>query len=225
LANSLFIGSIRRDNMDPSPKSETGAVRDAMIGSVLALTTLALFSPVAGFEFNNYDDAQYITNNIHVKTGLTAANILWAFTSGYASNWHPLTWLSHMLDCQLYGLRSGAHHMTNVLIHTANTLLLFGLWRRMTGHAWRSAFVAALFAWHPMHVESVAFVAERKDVLSAFFAFATLWVYWHYAQANGPFAASFWRKFPCSPCALYRAWSRCGRKKREGLWRQSRPCL
>ena len=175
--------------MDPSPTTEMGCGRETMIAAVLAITTLALFSPVSGFEFNNYDDAQYIVNNIHVKTGLTPANILWAFTSGYASNWHPLTWLSHMLDCHLYGLRSGAHHMTNVLIHTANTLLLFGLWRRMTGHVWRSAFVAALFAWHPMHVESVAFVAERKDVLSAFFGFATLWAYWRYVQIPN------WRRY------------------------------
>jgi len=168
-----------------TPSSETPPARreELVIGAVLAVVTLILFCPVLSFQFNNYDDAQYIINNIHVKTGLTLGNIAWAFTSGYASNWHPLTWISHMLDCEIYGLRSGGHHMTNVILHTLNTLLLFRLWRCMTGHVWRSAFVAALFAWHPMHVESVAFVAERKDVLSAFFGFAALLAYWHYIQA------------------------------------------
>ena len=136
--------------------------RDVCLCLLLSLLTLALYWPVKDFEFNNYDDAQYITGNSHVQSGLTAGNVRWAFTTGYASNWHPLTWLSHMLDCQLYGLNPAGPHVTNLLFHLANTLLLFGLLRRMTGTVWRSAFVAALFALHPMHVESVAWVAERK---------------------------------------------------------------
>ncbi|HWD20414.1 MAG TPA: tetratricopeptide repeat protein [Verrucomicrobiae bacterium] len=157
----------------------------AVVGALLALLTLALYAPALGFEFNNYDDAQYITSNVRLQDGWSGANVEWAFTSHYAGNWHPLTWLSHMLDCQIYGLRAGGHHASSVLLHTLNTLLLFGLWRRMTGQLWRSALLAALFAWHPLHVESVAFVAERKDVLSAFFGLATLWAYWFYAQAPG----------------------------------------
>ena len=108
----------------------------------------------------------------------------WAFSSYAASNWHPVTWLSHMLDCQLYGLKPAGHHLTNVLLHTANTLLLFLVLRRMTGALWRSACVAALFALHPLHVESVAWVAERKDVLSAFFFMLTLWAYARYAEVQ-----------------------------------------
>ena len=157
--------------------------RDACICALLAIVTLALYWPVAGFEFNNYDDAQYITQNPQVQSGLTAQNIRWAFTTGHASNWHPLTWLSHMLDCQLFGPDAGGPHLVNALFHAANTLLLFGLLRRLTGSAWRSAFVAALFALHPMHVESVAWVAERKDVLSAFFGLLTLWVWCSYVRA------------------------------------------
>jgi len=150
----------------------------------LILMTVSVYWRVRGFEFVNYDDAIYILNNSHVLSGLTGGNVLWAFKSGYASNWHPLTWLSHMLDYQFYGLKAGGHHFTNVLFHTANTLLLFGLLRRMTGKEWRSAVVAALFALHPMHVESVAWVAERKDVLSVFFGLLALWVYARYAEQS-----------------------------------------
>src|ERR1017187_7691058 len=114
-------------------------------------------------------------------------SIRWAFTSSFSSNWHPLTWLSHMLDCQLYGLRPAGHHITNLLFHIANSLLLFGLLRRLTGVIWPSAFAAALFALHPLHVESVAWVSERKDVLSAFFFILTVWTYARYAvvQSQG----------------------------------------
>jgi tetratricopeptide (TPR) repeat protein len=160
--------------------------RDACICAFLALVTFALYWPVVGFEFNNYDDAQYITDNSQIHSGLTGENILWAFTTGRASNWHPLTWLSHMLDCQLYGLNPAGHHFTNLLFHVANTLLLFGLLRRMTSAVWRAAFVAALFALHPMHVESVAWVAERKDVLSAFFGLLTLWAWLSYIRSPSP---------------------------------------
>ena len=160
--------------------------RDAYLCAFLALVTFVLYWPVTGFEFNNYDDAQYITDNSQIHSGLTGENILWAFTTGHASNWHPLTWLSHLLDCQLYGLNPAGHHFTNLLFHIANTLLLFGLLRRMTGAVWRAAFVAALFALHPMHVESVAWVAERKDVLSAFFGLLTLWAWLTYIKARTP---------------------------------------
>src|SRR5581483_9824349 len=165
----------------PRPRLDEKSV-DGLVCVVLGLATLALFFPASHYQFNNYDDTQYVLGNSHVQSGLTPGNILWALTSGYAANWHPLTWISHMLDCQLYGLWAGGHHLTNVLFHTANSILLYGLWRRMTGAVWRSAFVAALFAWHPMHVESVAFVAERKDVLSAFFGFFALWAYIDYAR-------------------------------------------
>jgi len=148
----------------------------------LALVTTALYWPISHHNFVNFDDDDYITNNSHVQAGLTWAGVIWAFQTGAAANWHPLTWLSHMLDCQLYGLNPGGHHSTNLLFHIANTLLLFLLLRQLTGALWRSAFVAALFAWHPLHVESVAWAAERKDVLSAFFWMLTLMAYVRYAH-------------------------------------------
>jgi tetratricopeptide (TPR) repeat protein len=154
----------------------------ALICLALALVTTALYWPMTHHNFVNFDDDDYITNNSHVQAGLTWAGVIWAFQSGAAANWHPLTWLSHMLDCQLYGLNPGGHHSTNLLFHVANTLLLFLLLRQLTGALWRSAFVAALFAWHPLHVESVAWAAERKDVLSAFFWMLALMAYTRYAQ-------------------------------------------
>ena len=135
----------------------------------MALITLAVFSPTLSHEFLDYDDQQYVTENARVRAGLTGQGLLWALKTFHASNWHPLTWLSHMADCQLFDLHPVGHHLTNVLLHVANTLLLFFVLRRLTGSQWRSASVAALFAWHPLHVESVAWVAERKDVLSALF--------------------------------------------------------
>src|SRR6202030_858627 len=124
----------------------------------------------------------YVYKNPQVFRGLTSEGIIWAFTQSHAANWHPLTWLSHMLDCQLYGLSPGGHHLTNVLLHSANAILLFLVLRQMTGSLWRSAFVAAVFAIHPLRVESVAWVAERKDVLSAVFFMLTLGAYVHYAR-------------------------------------------
>jgi protein O-mannosyl-transferase len=154
-----------------------------LVGLLLVLITLALYWPVRHFEFNNYDDRPYVTENPYIQNGLTRAAIKWAFTAvGYGGNWHPLTWLSHLLDVQLFGLNAGGHHFTSVLFHTANTLLLFLLLRRWTGDLWRPAFVAALFGWHPLHVESVAWVAERKDVLSAFFWMLTLLAYGKYVE-------------------------------------------
>jgi protein O-mannosyl-transferase len=146
----------------------------------LTVATLMVYWPVGSHEFINYDDAQYVTDNSHVTTGLTRDNIVWAFTATHEANWHPLTWLSHMADCELYGLNPTGHHLTSLFLHLLNALLLFLLLTRMTGALWRSAFVAALFALHPLHVESVAWVAERKDVLSALFWMLTLLAYTGY---------------------------------------------
>ncbi len=151
---------------------------------VLALLTIAVYWPLHTAEFNNYDDQQYILDNPQIQGGLTRAAVAWAFTTGYAGNWHPLTWLSHCLDCQWFGLHAGGHHVVNVLFHTANTLLLFAVWRSLTGTRWRAAAVAALFAWHPLHVESVAWVAERKDVLSGLFWWLALGAYGWYARTT-----------------------------------------
>src|SRR5665213_3471315 len=143
---------------------------------LLILITVLLYWPVHTFQFI-YDDDQYLSINPNVQNGLTVKSIGWAFTTGYACNWHPITWLSHLLDISLFGFHAGAHHVTNLIFHIANTLLLFFFLRRTTGALWRSAFVAALFAWHPLHVESVAWVAERKDVLSGFFFMLALLAY------------------------------------------------
>ena len=151
----------------------------------MAITLLA-FAAVRDFGFVDYDDLDYVAANPHVMPGLTWAGVRWALTSGYFANWHPVTWISHMLDVQLFGMNAGAHHSVNLLLHVANTLLLFGVLRRMTGAVGRSAFVAALFAVHPMHVESVAWVAERKDVLSTFFWLLTMWAYYFYTRAPQP---------------------------------------
>ncbi len=156
--------------------------RALLVCLLLALSALAVYWPVQRFEFISLDDWQYVTGNPYVQAGLSWDGMLWALHSGYASNWHPLTWLSHMLDCQLFGLNAGWHHSTNLFFHIANTLLLFLVFNRLTGAFWRSAFVAALFALHPLHVESVAWVSERKDVLSTFWFLLTLWAYARYAQ-------------------------------------------
>jgi tetratricopeptide (TPR) repeat protein len=154
----------------------------AAICFVLAVGTLAVYCPVLWHQFLNYDDPDYILNNPHVKGGLTWPDIAWAFQpNAYAANWHPLTWISHMIDCQLFGLNPAGHHWMNVVFHTADTLLLFIVLFKLTGAIWRSAFVAALFAWHPLHVESVAWASERKDVLSVFFWMLTLLCYAKYA--------------------------------------------
>jgi hypothetical protein len=151
---------------------------------VLGAITFAVFGQTLRHEFIDYDDNDYVFNNPVVERGLTLKGIFWAF-SFHAGNWHPLTWLSHMLDCQLYGLHPGGHHLTNVLLHTATAILLFLVLRQLTGALWRSAFVAAVFAIHPLRVESVAWVAERKDVLSGLFFMLTIGAYVRYAQRPG----------------------------------------
>ena len=151
----------------------------------LGLITLALYLPALHHGFVEYDDQQYVTENPRVQAGLTWKGLRWAF-GFYAGNWHPLAWLSHMLDCQLFAANAGGHHLTSILLHVASTLLLFSVLSRLTGMMWRSAAVAALFAWHPLHVESVAWVAERKDVLCGFFWMLTLWCYVHFTAQRSP---------------------------------------
>ena len=164
--------------------------RPRLIALLLALATLLVYLPAGTHPFVNYDDDDYITNNPPVKQGLTWAGLRWALTTWHASNWHPLTWVSHMADCSLFGLNAGAHHFVSVLLHAANAALLFLLLFRLTAALWPCAFIAALFAWHPLHVESVAWVAERKDVLSTFFALLSLLSYTRYAKESC--RRSFW---------------------------------
>ena len=151
----------------------------------LAVATLMAFWQVNHCDFIDYDDNTYITENGHIQTGLTIDGIQWAFTTGHASNWHPLTWISHMADIEVFGFDPRWHHFINLLFHIANTLLLFFVLHRMTKSPWQSAFVAALFALHPLHVESVAWVAERKDVLSTFFWMLTTGAYVFYVERPG----------------------------------------
>ena len=152
--------------------------------ALLALGTLVLYWPVRGYDFVQYDDNEYVFDNPVVKSGLSWWGLVWSFVDAHVSNWHPLTWLSHMLDCQVFGLNAGGHHLVNVALHCANAVLLFLLLRSLTGAFWRSAFVAALFAWHPLHVESVAWISERKDVLSGLFFMLTMWAYVRYAKSK-----------------------------------------
>ena len=155
-----------------------------LMAVLLPLVTMALYWPATHYDFVNLDDGVYVYENARVQNGLTWQNIGWAFTTLYFGLWQPLTWVSHMVDCQCFGLRPGWHHLTNVLLHAANTMLVLVVLRRMTGALWRSALVAALFALHPLHVESVAWVAERKDVLSTFFFLLTIWAYIRYAECR-----------------------------------------
>jgi tetratricopeptide (TPR) repeat protein len=164
--------------MDPAQQRR----RTILICALLSAATLATFWPVIGHNFVSYDDTAYITENPHVLTGLSLANAGWAFRTSCLGNWHPLTMLSHMLDVQLFGLNPGGHHLTSLLFHAANAALLFLLLQRMTDASWRSAFVAAMFALHPLHVQSVAWAAERKDVLSTCFFMLTLLAYVKYTE-------------------------------------------
>jgi tetratricopeptide (TPR) repeat protein len=157
-----------------------------LIGICLVILTAAVYRQVGTFEFVRYDDDQYVMENPVVSNGLSPGGIRWAFSSFEHSNWHPLTWLSHMLDVQTFGLDAGRHHQVNLLFHILNTLILFVVLQRMTGAMWKSGFVAALFALHPLHVESVAWIAERKDLLSAFFFLLTLLAYERYSRRESP---------------------------------------
>lgn len=159
---------------------------------LLGLLTLAVFWPVRQFDFVSYDDPTYVYTNERVLSGLSWDNVVWAFTTRYFSNWHPLAWLSLMLDAELHGTDPGGYHATALALHTANVLLLFWLLLRMTGAGWPSAFVAALFAVHPLHVEAVAWISSRKDVLSTLFGFLALLAWTAYAQSGrrAPYAAA-----------------------------------
>jgi hypothetical protein len=176
--------------LSPAPHGTLRRVRtapvDLRIYLALFLATFAVYAQVRRFDFINFDDPEYVTGNPHVRVGITPEGLKWAITSGDAANWIPLTRLSDMLDCQLFGLQSGPHHLTNVLLHALATLLLFAFLNRATQARWRSAFVALLFALHPLHVESVAWVAERKDVLCALFWFLALWAYVRYSERHKP---------------------------------------
>ena len=153
-----------------------------LIGFLLIALSLVVFAGVADFGFVEYDDDVYVYDNPHVRGGLSLRGAQWAFTSTRSGHWHPLTWLSHMLDCELFGLNPAAHHLSNLFLHVLNVLLLFLLLHRMTGAFWRSAFVAGLFAVHPLNVEPVAWVSSRKDLLSTLFLLLALWAYLRYTE-------------------------------------------
>jgi len=160
--------------------------RRALLGASLVVLVLLLYLPVLHHDFLRlWDDDAYVTDNPHVTSGLKFANVQWAITSFEQSNWHPVAWLSHMLDCQLFGLNPGPQHYVNVVLHAANALLLFWLLQRATGAVWRSFFVAALFAVHPLNVETVAWIAQRKSLLSALFSLLTVASYGWYARRAG----------------------------------------
>ena len=154
----------------------------AILAILLVGVTAAVYWQVSSCEFVRWDDPFYVTENSNVQGGISSSGVVWAFTTSFFANWHPLTWLSHMLDCQLFGLKPAGHHLTSLVFHIANVLLLFWVLIRMTGSVWKSGFVAALFAVHPLQVESVAWVSERKDVLSAFFWLLTMLAYTRYAE-------------------------------------------
>ncbi len=171
-----------RQEQSSLPKTRSRSPRNLWICLTLFVATLAVYTPVLRFDFVNYDDPEHVSENVHARRGITLQGLVWAFTSGESFNWFPVTRLSHMVDCQLFGLRSGLHHVTSAVIHAAAAMLLFAFLVRITLAFWPSALVAFLFALHPLHVESVAWVAERKDVLCAFFWFLGLWAYVRYVE-------------------------------------------
>ena len=168
----------------------SSALRLAIPAVFLAVIVIALYLPVRRYEFVSYDDGLYITDNWHIKYGLSWSTVKWAFTGFYADNWHPVTWLSHALDCQFFFLNPGSHHLTNLLLHAMNAVLLYWVLLRATGYAGRSLMVAALFALHPINVESVAWVSERKNLLSMLFFLLALGAYRGYARGSFEFQVS-----------------------------------
>jgi cytochrome c-type biogenesis protein CcmH/NrfG len=148
----------------------------------LIVATFCIYAQVQGHKFINFDDDLYITDNLNVQAGLTSESFKWAFTTSYPPYWHPVTWLSHMLDYQLYNSHPKGHYLTNLFLHISSVLILFIVLFRMTGALWQSGFVAAMFAFHPLNVESVAWIAERKNVLSTLFWLMTMWAYIHYTE-------------------------------------------
>jgi tetratricopeptide (TPR) repeat protein len=183
---------------NPAPASASAPVmaglsfRVWLIAALLALVTIALYWPAMQCDFVNFDDDLVVTSNAQVQEGLTWENAKWAFVNPVNSIWHPLTVMSHMLDCQMFGLKPWGHHLSSVLLHVLNTVLVFVLLQQMTGVLWRSVMVAALFGWHPLHVESVAWVAERKDVLSGLFFMLTLGAYERYARKRSAPGSRLW---------------------------------
>src|ERR1044071_6875099 len=172
-----------------APSAKSFGRSEGLIAAALTLATLAVYGQVISHQFISLDDDVYIRDNPMVISGLTLKGVAWAFTTFHAANWHPLTWLSHMVDSQIFGLNAGGHLFINTVIHVSNTLLLFFFLKQVTGTRWRSAAVAALFALHPLHVESVAWAAERKDTLATFFGLLSLRAYACYATAIS------WRRY------------------------------
>jgi tetratricopeptide (TPR) repeat protein len=164
--------------------------RPRSIALLLILLTLVIYLPVLRYDFINFDDQVYVTENSPVQAGWTWAGVQWAFTTWHGGNWHPLTWLSHMTDCELFGVNPSAHHAVNALFHALNAAALFFLLQRLFKSMWANAFIAAVFAWHPLHVESVAWISERKDVLSTLFALLSLHAYVRYAREK--YRPAFW---------------------------------
>jgi len=175
----------RQISRPPDSSATSREKRSTILCLLLVLVTLAFYNPVVHNGFTNLDDDLYIVNNPHVRAGLTWSTVKWAFTSREAANWHPLTWLSHALDCQLFKLNPVGPHYVNVLLHAANAVLLFLLLEAATGFTWPSLMVAALFALHPMNVESVAWASERKNVLSMLFLLLTMHAYQRYVRKIG----------------------------------------
>ena len=175
----------------PGDRGRGSARLTFLVCALLIAGTLWAYQELPRHAFVNFDDFEYVADNPRVRAGISIEGLVWAFTTTHAGNWHPLTWLSHMLDVQLFGLHPGMHHLVNLLLHMANSVLFFLLLRKMTGALWRSAICAALFALHPLHVESVAWISERKDVLSTFFLILTVRAYVWYAGKPE------WRRYVC----------------------------
>jgi len=175
------VGNLRQD------RKGVAVYRDLLICIFLIVATFIVYERVRTFTYINYDDNEYIVENQVLVKGLTRETLIWAFTDSIdiSNYWHPLTWTSHLTDAELYGMDLGKHHLTSLLFHILNTLLLFIVCRKMTGRPWRSGLIAALFALHPLHVESVAWLAERKDMLCGFFWMLTLWAYYRYIKTPG----------------------------------------
>src|SRR3984893_7584695 len=180
---AVGLTAANRPSAVPLSHATTFGRPDLLILLGLAVMTFAIYAQVIGHQFITLDDPTYIQENSMVNRGVTRAGLAWALTTFYATNWHPLTWISHMIDCQLSGTNAGRHLLVNALIHVANTLLVFRFLLRTTHARWPSALVAALFALHPLHVESVAWAAERKDTLSTLFGLLSLIAYVRYAEA------------------------------------------
>jgi hypothetical protein len=184
LHNKIFRlkpkGSTKKQNGRASWRDSRTSI--AVICILLVATTWLVFGQTVRYDFVNYDDSTYVYENPMIASGLTAHGIIRAFSGTHSGNWHPLTTISQMLDCQLWGLRAGGHHFINIVLHTIAVVLLFLAFQHMTGSIWQSAFVATVFAVHPLRVESVAWIAERKDVLSAVFFMLTLGTYVRYAR-------------------------------------------